>query len=364
MKMLIVDFLQYMAFFCWGIFTLFVILGVTAQTYKVNRSNEKAENVEIVLVSIANHNVKKSLNKCIEHAKKVGRHLWLLVDEGSELIPDLTDNSLIIVPKTYRRDLIGKGRAINYFIEKKVQPGKWYAFIDDDNIIIDDKFLYEIPYYEKRGYVAMNPVLVPRMGNMRLTYVMDFIRYFDDILVFRFFTGLLKTPLVGLHGELLVVKGDVLKEIGYGSPSIVEDFRFASNLVRRRYKTWQSASRVSIKSPNSLADLLRQRGRWSRGILQDWKYCPSLMKSIVGLRMLTWVFGIFGSWALSPLWILWSSFYFAIPGGLYYWMVYLYGVAKSKRFYYVFLIPFFGIFEAISFFVGLRQKGFVVIDKN
>lgn len=361
-----IELLQYVAFFCWTLFSIFCVLGIIAQAYKPKKEKKKAENVECVIVSVANHKVKRALFECIAHTKeKLDNHLRLLVDEGSELIPELKENSLVIVPTSYRRDLVGKGRAINYFIETEVQPDKWYTFIDDDNLLLDDSFLYEIPYYEKRGYVAMNPVLVPRNGRSTLTYIMDSTRYFDDLMVFRFFTGLLKRPLIGLHGELLTISGRVLKEIGYGNRSLTEDFRFASGLVRRGYKTWQSKSRVSIKSPNSLGDLIKQRGRWFKGISKDWQYCPFLMKGIVGSRWLSWVLGISGSWALSPLWFLfWGSFYFAIPGGIYYWTTYLYGVWRSRKPYYFLLIPLFGIFEAASVYVGLRQREFVVIDKN
>lgn len=109
-------------------------------------------------MSVANRKVERALFECIAHTKeKLGNNLRLLVNEGSELIPKLKENSLVIVPTSYRRDLVGKGGAINYFIEKEVQPDKWYAFIDNDNLILDDSFLYEIPYYEKKGYVAMNP---------------------------------------------------------------------------------------------------------------------------------------------------------------------------------------------------------------
>jgi cellulose synthase/poly-beta-1,6-N-acetylglucosamine synthase-like glycosyltransferase len=250
--------LQYVVFFCWTVFSIFVILEIIGQFYRPQRGKKKAENVECVLVSVANYKVKKSLLECIAYTKeKLDNHLWLLVDEGSESIPQFQENSLVIVPASYRKDLIGKGRAINYFIE-----------------------------------------------------------------------------LAGLHGELLTVKGKVLKEIGYNNPSIVEDFRFASELVRRGYKTWQSVTKVSIKSPNSIGDLIKQRGRWFKGIAMEWRYCPLLMKEITGLKLLIWVLGIFGSWAMAPLWFFWKplwffwkpAFWFSFPGSLYYWIVYFYGV--------------------------------------
>lgn len=366
-RMDVVAFLSYIAFFCWSVFSLFVVFGIIAQAYQVKSGEEKAKNVEGVIVSIANNKVKTALFEAINHNHKI-ISLTLLVDEASELIPELKSVfpaiNIVAVPSSYRRDLVGKGRALNYFVEHEVELQKWYAFIDDDNLILSDDFLYEIPCYEREGYVAMNPILKPRRGKSTLTYIMDYIRYFDDLTVFRFFTGFLKRPLSGFHGELLTVKGCVLKEIGFHHHSIVEDFRFAAGLVRRGYKCWQSRTVVSIRSPNNLNDLLRQRGRWFKGVMLDLKYVPTSMIAVVGTRMVIWIFGIFGSWLLFPLWFYWGSFYYALPGGIYYWVVYIYGCLKAQKPTFLFLIPLFGIFECFSLFHAPNQRGFIVIDKN
>lgn len=369
--MFVVELLMYVAFLCWGFFTVFVLLGLVGLVlYRPRRASVRAGNVVCVIVSVADRRVEKVLLESVRSALGLGVPVVVLVDEGCELCSELEGLSkalgftLVAVPRGYRRDLVGKGRAINYFAESVAEDGVWYAFLDDDNLVLDDSFLYEIPYYESRGYVAMNPVLVPRPGRSRLVYAMDFIRFFDDLFCYRFFTGLLGRPLVGLHGELLTVKGSVLKEVGFNHRSVTEDFRFAAELVRRGYRVWQSATKVSIKSPNSVKDLMKQRGRWFKGIARDWLHAPTPMKVAVGVRLLLWVLGVFGSWALSPLWLFWRSFYFALPGGIYYWLMYIYGVLKAWRPRYLPLIPAFGVIESLSLFAGLRQKGFTVIDKN
>jgi egghead protein (zeste-white 4 protein) len=256
---------------------------------------------------------------------------------------------------------------MNYFIESQVEKDKWYSFIDDDNIIIDSSMLYEIPYYEKMGYVACNALIVPREGKSKTAHIMDYIRRFDDLTIFRFFTGICKKPMLGLHGEVLTVKGSILKEIGYHRRTLTEDFRFAAEIIKRKkMKTWQSSTKVSIKSANSVHDLLNQRGRWFKGIAMDLKFCTPAMKAIVGLRMSIWILGIFGSWALSPLWIFWNDgvYWFAI-GGICPWIVFVVLIIRNKQpLYYILCIPLFGILESISPWFGLKQKEFVVIDKN
>jgi egghead protein (zeste-white 4 protein) len=376
--------LKYPAYLVWGIYEFYVILGLvgfflykpSSRLKRINQSTKEKSrnNFEFVIVSIAARTVRYSLFECVYYTRNKFPHISLsvLIDEGAQLNMDLwravyDSINVVRVPKRYRTDLLGKGRAMNYFIENHVDNYTWYSFIDDDNLILDDNFLHEIQYYENLGYVAFNPSIVPRHGKSKFTFIMDFIREYDDKTIFRFFTGLLRTPLLGIHGEFLTVKGNTLKEIGYGNRSLTEDFRFAIELVKRGKKTWQSSSEISIKSANSIRDLCKQRGRWFKGIFIDLKFCPPLMKIIVGMRLLIWLVGIVGSWALLPLWIIWNDnliFYFLI-GGLYPWIIFIYKIIKTKQpFYYLLLIPIFGIIESISFWFGVKQKKFVVIDKS
>ena len=332
--------------------------------HKPKKSKFRARNVEIVVVSIANNNVKNSLKETIANIEKLGLKSHLLVDEGAELIPELPKENLVVVPRIYKPHLVAKGRAMSYFIENHVQGKKWYGFVDDDNLVLDDDFLYEIPYYEERGYVAMNGFLKMRKGRSNLTYVMDSARIFEEFATFKFFTGLLGKSYAGLHGELLCVKGETLREIGYDRRTITEDFRFSCELVKRGYKTWQSRTRVSLKSPNNLRDLMRQRARWFRGIVFDLRHAANSIKFIMGARVLFWALGFFGSWAFSFLWPFWGTFWIAVPSGIAYWVIYAYGVAKASKLEYFLLIPLFGVLEGLSLLYSFRQKGFVVIDKR
>ena len=409
--------IKYAAFAVWTTtYSVNVVLGLIGKIfYKPKRALMRTDKVELVLVSIASIKVRRALLETITATLKrfPDVPLNLVIDEGAGLLEELTELSkvvkiasyasaerrrtisnnysnklllfqspqqktiinqqsfsIVVVPKNYRPDLIAKGRAMNYFIENKVRPEKWYTFIDDDNVLLDNKFLYELPYYEREGYVACNPVLYTRQGKNIFTTVMDWIRFFEDITVFRFFTGLTKKPWIGLHGEMLTVRGDVLKDIGYGEPSIAEDFHFAAHLIRRNLKVWQSDTRVSIRPPNNLHDLCKQRARWFKGIWSDIKYCPSKMRMIMGYRLISWTCGIVGSWIFAPLWIFWTAPHPAILidiaiGGFYIWIIFIYSIVTTRQpLYYMMMIPLFGIFESISFWSKYDTKKFVVIDKN
>jgi len=350
-------------------YTVILSIGATGYiAYKPRRLGIKTTNYELVIVSKADEKVQKSLIESLKyHVARFG-HVTLVVDEGSQMMGSLRyfkGVKLVVVPASYRRDLVGKGRALNYFVENYVVPHKWYVFIDDDNLILDDSFLYEIPYYEAKGYVAGNGILLPRPGRSRIAFTMDWIRYIDDLTLYRFFTGLLGKPLMGLHGELLIVKGSVLKEIGFGNRSLTEDFRFAIELVKKGYKTWQSSTRVSIKSPNSVRDLMAQRGRWFKGLISDIRYSPTPMKILVGFRSFTWVLNLVVSILFFPILAYLGLAWYILPGSIYYFASYTYGVIRSREPALFFLIPLFGFIEASSRIYGLvKVSDFIVIDKN
>jgi hypothetical protein len=406
----VVEALKYPAYFSWVLWCSLLVIGFQGFFYRVHRSQVLANNVEFVIVSIGSRNVRCSLFETIKHTALSFPQvpLYVVVEQDSELLGELENLitsdylipirdaiatytttlrssskpmiEIVAVPKKYRPDLIAKGRAINYFIENYVVTSKWYTFLDDDDLILDDNFLYEISYYGPRGYVACNPILTTRKGKSNLTYVMDNMRIFDDFSIFRLFTGLLHTPLLGLHGEALTVKGSVLKVIGYGRRTITEDFSFAREIIKGKktykdMKTWQSSTRVSIRSANRVHDLLRQRARWFKGIFLDLEDSPTSMKIITGARMALWTVSIFGSWALSPLWSYWLNaniwFYLFFIGGVTPWLVFIVLILKKRRsqpWYFILFVPIYGIIESLTPWFALvherKNCSFYVIDKN
>jgi cellulose synthase/poly-beta-1,6-N-acetylglucosamine synthase-like glycosyltransferase len=301
------------------VFTVMMGVGlVSSLLYSPSRGEQKAENVRLAIPTVAAERIRPALLETIEHTVEQfpEYEVYCILDEGSDLQPELVareDITTVVVPDGYDPAAVAKGRAMQYFIETVVDeaPGYWYGFIDDDNRILDDRFLYEIPHYEARGYRAMNPVLLPREGGSTLTFVTDHIRFVDDIAIYRLFSGLLGRPYLGFHGELLCARGDVLREVGFDRETIVEDFAFAVALAERGVKVWQSATRVSVLSPHDVESFLKQRSRWYLGIARYLPRTPALTRLIVGLRIATWTVAVTASWAFIPLWL--SGFGFDLP---------------------------------------------------
>ncbi len=350
-----------LAFLVYGSLVFINLLG---SLYRPKSSFQKAKNVEFVMPTVADSRTLQVLNETISILKRKFPEykIWLIVDEGSNLHIDGVE--LVVVPSSFMGKKC-KGRALEYFRRNYVKKGTWYCFLDDDSYPCDDSFLYEIKYYEAKGYVGANGILVPREGKSKLSYVLDHIRLWDDLFLFRLFTGLIKRPYIGLHGELLILKGEVLKEIDFPLDSLAEDFHIAQQLVKKGYKLWHSSTRVSIKSPNSITDFWRQRARWFKGILKEFKFSKPMTIIIVTFRLIGRFFMFI---VLVILWFIFPTYsplvFIGLTGSLYYLTSYIYGIFKAKAWKFLAILPLLGIFEPLSFLYMYKIRDFVIIDKS
>lgn len=305
--------------------------------------------VVVVIVTTGSDEVLPALREVVEGVSRLGLVPVIL---SSRQLPF---ERVLVVP---REEDGSKFRAIRWFVKNHVDPKKWYVFLDDDSYPLDSSFLCSITWAERSGRVAGNGILVPRPGRSRLAYALDWIRFFDDLTRYRL-QSLLGRPFYGLHGELLMVRGDVLKETWPAMrESVTEDFAFAMELLKRGYRVFQAGTLVSIKSPNSVWDFMRQRMRWAN-VVRD---------SIAYGNPLPLIYFVTGALCNTIFFFLWPLYGFtaATVASLYYYAVYIYGAAKARLLRYTPAIYLASSLEILSFILGLvrRQRGFVVIDKT
>jgi cellulose synthase/poly-beta-1,6-N-acetylglucosamine synthase-like glycosyltransferase len=116
----------------------------------------------------------------------------------------------------------------------------------------------------------------------------DCIRTADDVAKFHLQLAWLHRPIFGLHGSFLLTKGSLEDEITWDlQGSLVEDYAFAVECMRRGYDVGEIQGILREQSPTSMGDFLRQRRRW-----------------LVGIRGLS---------RLSPWARLWTAFWSASP---------------------------------------------------
>lgn len=145
--------------------------------------------------------------------------------------------------------------------------------------------------------------------------------------------------------------------------------------IKEGVPTWQSQTTVSILSPHSVVDLLKQRSRWFIGTWNLLGKTSPVTKLVTGIRLLSWTVAILaGPIAFLVGQAQGSS---SIPmvfrmapflAGLAYSGTYLYGALQLSgwtRFPMVVSIPLCVVFESLSpiYAVLFADRDFTVINK-
>lgn len=191
-------------------------------------------------------------------------------------------------------------------IEGETHDNVWVLHMDDDTGIGRDtaeqmaKFIRNNPAGLRTAKHLVQGILTyPRQFAVnKLTWLADAVRPASDLSLFRLLTGR-GNPLVGAHGELLLVRSSIEHQIGWDFGrilSITEDANFALLFASKfpGKSAWFSA-RCYGASPATLKDLVTQRERWARGLIHV--ACnpalPFKQRALLGYALSSWVVGPF-----------------------------------------------------------------------
>jgi hypothetical protein len=217
---------------------------------------------------------------------------------------------VIAVPRHYRTPNGTKFKArANHFshelriYEREDRDNVWVLHMDDDTGVGPDTAVAMARFIEEQyeagadaKHMAQGILTYPReLAVNRLAWLADSVRPSDDVARFSAWTGS-GTPRAGLHGELLLIRAWVEATIGwdFGPESIVEDAQFAlifSGLYRGR-SAW-FAGRCYGASPATIRDFIRQRERWSWGLvaLVFNRSLPVRSRAYLAYSVVSWVLG-------------------------------------------------------------------------
>jgi egghead protein (zeste-white 4 protein) len=189
---------------------------------------------------------------------------------------------LIPVPLDYMtpRGAKFKTRANQYAMERRRRQGNnsrdvFVYHIDDDTSVGTDTVASIAEFItnnrDGKHLIAQGILAFPReLTPSTFANLADSVRPADDATRFKFFTGLLGTPLGGLHGEHLLARADIEEQIGWDFPNtVIEDAFFAlqfAELYPGR-AAWLNSFCYGA-SPSNIKDFVRQRRRWAEGLLK------------------------------------------------------------------------------------------------
>jgi cellulose synthase/poly-beta-1,6-N-acetylglucosamine synthase-like glycosyltransferase len=221
----------------------------------------------------------------------------LVVDDGSNDNTYLIAKNMEFSEKGKRLIALtkpnqGKAEALNYGIAKA--KGELILAVDADSRLSADAIELMVAYFDdpKVGAVA-GSVYVTNQNTMWTK--LQALEYIQGLNLVRNGQAFLKLVNI-IPGPIGMFRKDAIIEAGgYQNDTYAEDCDLTLNLISQGYKIDYEIDAVSYtEAPEDLMDLLKQRYRWTRGILQSilkhkdelWKFHKHFTMSMVIWYML------------------------------------------------------------------------------
>ena len=208
----------------------------------------------------------------------------IVIDDGS------SDNTFEVAREAYRREIAagrvevltkangGKAAALNYALENIEE--EIYVGIDADTVIAADAITKLLPHFEDPaiGAVAGNAKVGNRVNLWTRWQALEYITsqnferraldLFNVVTVVPGAIGAWRTAAVKAAG-------------GYPLNTVAEDADLTMNLLEHQYKVvYEDRALAFTEAPIDASGLMRQRFRWSFGILQSvWKHKAAFVRN-------------------------------------------------------------------------------------
>ena len=201
----------------------------------------------------------------------------IVIDDGS------SDRTFDVAREAYAREIAagrvtvlskangGKAAALNFAIEQLDEP--FYVGIDADTVIASDAISKLLPHFEdpKIGAVAGNAKVGNRVNLWTRWQALEYItsQNFERRALDLFHVVTVVPGAIGAWRTAAVKAAG-----GYPLNTVAEDADLTMNLLEQQYKVvYEDRALAFTEAPIDAKGLMRQRFRWSFGILQSvWKH--------------------------------------------------------------------------------------------
>ncbi|XP_050512417.1 beta-1,4-mannosyltransferase egh-like [Diabrotica virgifera virgifera] len=220
-------------------------------------------------------NVKRNFKQC----EALGLENFIFEVVTDNPIGIIEENKIreIIVPSEYRTatGVLYKARALQYALEDKVnvlQNDDWIVHLDEETLLTESSIIGIVNFVlngeHQIGQGAISYV-DDEIVNI-LTTLLDSFRITDDFGSLQFQLRVLHRPIFSIKGSFLVVQNSVEREVSFDhgiESCIAEDNFFATTAAGKGYKFNFIQGLMVEKSAFTLSDFIKQRTRWSQGLL-------------------------------------------------------------------------------------------------
>lgn len=233
-------------------------------------SDDKKPFVSIIVPC---YNEEKVLKASLESLIKLSypKYEILVIDDGSSddtylMAKNMEFNHEDIRLKAYTKPNGGKANALNFGIQKA--KGELFLAVDADSKLSPDSLDLMVEYFEDEEIAAVaGTVHVTNTDN--LWTKLQALEYIQGLNLVR--NGQAYFKLVNIiPGPIGMFRKEAVEKIGmYKDDTFAEDCDVTLRLIAAGYKIDYEIDAISYtEAPESLLDLLKQRYRWTRGILQ------------------------------------------------------------------------------------------------
>ncbi len=227
--------------------------------------------------------------------------------------------------KVLKKTNSGKANAINYGI--KHSTGELIMVVDADSKLEKNAIELMARYFSNPEIAAVaGSVYVSNQNN--LITKLQALEYIEGLNMVRNGQAFLKLVNI-IPGPIGMFRKNALIEVGlYDDDTFAEDCDVTLKLIAKNYKIdFESESIAKTEAPENIFDLIKQRYRWTRGILQAIKKHKSLLWNFnknPSASFTMW-YMLFESvfWPFMDFWVNIFIIYLAISTGLslliFYW---------------------------------------------
>jgi len=331
-----VSIVLFFSFLIIGRYMLLMIFSIL-QTIKKSADEERSKIIPkkvSVIVPCYNEEavIEKSLKSLIAQTHPFVE--IIVVDDGS------TDRTLSIAKsmeysykykslKVYTKKNEGKAKALNYGIKKA--KGELILCVDADSRLDEKAIELLVQHFQDPSIGAVaGSVYISNQDNMWTK--LQALEYIEGLNMVRNGQALLKSVNI-IPGPIGMFRKSALLDVGgYADDTFAEDCDLTLRLIAKGYKVDFEIDAVSYtEAPENLLDLLKQRYRWTRGILQSIKKHRRYILDIFNKPRLSLVlqYMLFEAiiWPFMDFWVNLFIVYLALIGGgsiliVYWWILF------------------------------------------